>query len=343
MTLEAVPLAAAPSATPVTPVRARSGFHCLRGSRRLRVTPRFGEGGRDVEVKYLWVGEPGAPTVVVQGGISASRDVCRIDGHAEHGWWDELVGPGKAIDLDHVRVLAIDWLSADELGAPAVSSTDQADILAALLDALHVGRVHGFVGASYGAMVGLAFASRHGHRLEQLVALAGAHRAHPLATAQRSIQRNILRLGLANGCIEDATALARQLAMTTYRGSAEFAQRFSGEAEFVDGRFRLPVEGWLEHAGKKFAGSFDAKRYLSLSESIDLHDVDPASVHAPTTLIGFATDRLVPLSDLCELQRGLGISASLEVVESLYGHDGFLKEHVRLAPLLREALFMPSA
>src|SRR5690625_4824094 len=275
MTLEAVPLAAAPSATPVTPVRARTGFHCLRGSRRLHVTPRFGEGGRDIEVKYLWVGEPGAPTVVVQGGISASRDVCRIEGHTEQGWWNELVGPGKAIDLEHVRVLAIDWLSADELGAPAVSSADQADVLAALLDALHVGRVHAFVGASYGAMVGLAFASRHGHRLERIVALAGAHRAHPLSTAQRSIQRNILRLGLANGCVEDATALARQLAMTTYRGSAEFAQRFSGEAEFVDGRFRLPVEGWLEHAGKKFAGSFDAKRYLSLSESIDLHDVDP--------------------------------------------------------------------
>ncbi|HET7266730.1 MAG TPA: homoserine O-succinyltransferase [Oleiagrimonas sp.] len=342
MSLEAVPLATTLSATPVTPVRMRTGFHCLRGRRRLHVTPRYGEGGRNIEVKYLWVGEPGAPTVIVQGGISASRDVCHITDHTDNGWWDELVGPGKAIDLTRVRVLAIDWLSADELGASAVSTTDQADILAALLDALHVGRVHGFVGASYGAMVGLAFAARHAHRLDRLVALAGAHRSHPLSTAQRSIQRNILRMGLANGCIDEAVSLARQLAMTTYRGSAEFAQRFDGQAEFSDGRFRLPVESWLEHVGKKFAGNFDAGRYLSLSESIDLHSVDPASVHAPTTLIGFATDRLVPLSDLCELQRGLGISASLEVVESLYGHDGFLKEHVRLAPLLREALSMPA-
>lgn len=341
MTLEAVPLAAAPSVASVAPVPARTGFHCLRGSRRLHVTPRFGEGGCEVEVKYLWAGAPGAPTVIVQGGISASRDVCRVDGQPDSGWWSELVGPGKAIDLDRVRVLAIDWLSADELGAAAVSSTDQADVLAALLDALRIGRVAAFIGSSYGAMTGLAFASRHGHRLERLVALAGAHRPHPLATAQRSIQRNILRLGLDNGCADEAISLARQLAMTTYRGTSEFAQRFEGEAEFSDGRFRLPVEGWLEHAGRKFAGHFDPRRYLSLSESIDLHAVDPASVHTPTTLIGFASDRLVPLSDLCELQRCLGTPASLEVIESLYGHDGFLKEHARLAPLLREALFMP--
>jgi homoserine O-acetyltransferase len=126
--------------------------------------------------------------------------------------------------------------------------------------------------------------------------------------------------------------------MTTYRGAEEFNQRFSGSAEFRDGRFRLPVEDWLEHAGSRFVGRFDAHRYLSLSESIDLHAVAPDTVRVPTTLIGFASDRLVPLADLCELQRRLGAPASLEVVESRYGHDGFLKEHTRLAPLLREAL-----
>ncbi|HEX7339377.1 MAG TPA: homoserine O-succinyltransferase [Rhodanobacteraceae bacterium] len=342
MALVAVPLASSPAAalTPVAKVRTRNNFKCLRGSRSVSMTPRYGEGSCAVEVKYLWAGKPGAPTVIVQGGISASRDVCDVDGQEQPGWWRELVGSGKAIDLDEVRVLSIDWLSADELGAASVSSTDQADILAALLDALHIGRVAAFVGSSYGAMVGLAFASRYGHRVEKLVALAGAHRPHPLSTAQRSIQRNILRLGLANGCIEEATSLARQLAMTTYRGANEFAQRFAGEAAFTDGHFQLPVESWLDHCGKKFAGHFDARRYLSLSESIDLHAVDPATVHTPATLIGFASDRLVPLSDLCELQHGLGASASLEVVESLYGHDGFLKESVRLAPLLREALSM---
>ena len=57
-----------------------------------------------------------------------------------------------------------------------------------------------------------------------------------------------------------------------------------------------------------------------------------------STLIGFPSDRLVPLSDLCELQTRLHGAATLEVVDSPYGHDAFLKEPEQLAPLLRGAL-----
>ena len=313
-------------------------FACVRATRRVSLAPRFGDGVREVDVRYLWAGAPGAPTVVVQGGISADRDVCATVEHAVPGWWESSVGAGRAIDLDRVRVLAIDWLDADDIGAVSVSSEDQADALAALLGALSIERVDAFIGASYGAMVGLAFAARHPEHLSKLVALAGAHRPHPLATAQREVQRGVVRLGIENGCVDDALALARQLALTTYRGSAEFVRRFPGGAEYRDGRFRLPVEGWLEHNGRKFAAHFDARRYLALSESIDLHDIDPASVHVPATLIGFASDRLVPLADLCELQQRLGAAASLDVIDTPHGHDGFLKEPERLAPLLREAL-----
>lgn len=318
--------------------RTHAPFACLRATRRVRISPRYGEGTAAVEVRYLWAGAPGAPTVIVQGGISADRDVCASAEHASPGWWESQVGRGRAIDLDRVRVLAIDWLDADDLDAPSVSSEDQADALAALLDALGISRVEAFVGASYGAMVGLAFATRHGDRLGRLVALAGAHRPHPYATAQRAVQRGIVKLGIENGCADEALSLARQLALTTYRSGDEIGRRFAGGAEFQDGRFRLPVEGWLEHHGRRFVARFDARRYLALSESIDLHDIDPQAVRAPAVLVGFASDRLVPLSDLCALQQRLGAPASLDVIETRYGHDGFLKEHEKLAPLLREAL-----
>ena len=313
-------------------------FTCLRGSRHVRIAPCYGQDAIDAEVRYLWAGAPGAPTVIVQGGISADRDVCGTTEHAASGWWETMVGAGRAIDLDRVRVLAIDWLDAGDMQAPSISSADQGDALAALLDALGIVRVEAFVGASYGAMVGLAFAARHAGRLSRLVVLAGAHRPHPFATAQRAVQRGIVKLGLDNGCVDDALSLARQLAVTTYRNGEEIGRRFAGGAERRDGRFRLPVEDWLEHHGRRFVARFDAHRYLALSESIDLHEVDPKAVRVPTALIGFASDRLVPLADLCELQQRLGAPASLEVIETPYGHDGFLKEHERLAPLLREAL-----
>jgi homoserine O-acetyltransferase/O-succinyltransferase len=322
---------------PDRPDTARA-FQCVRAVRRIRVAPRYGEGAREVDLRYLWTGATGAPTVIVQGGISAGRDVCATAGQALPGWWEALVGPGRAIDLGRVRVLAIDWLDVSDLDATAVTGEDQADALAGLLDALGIARIAAFIGASYGAMVGLAFAARHPHRVAELVVLAGAHRPHPLASAQRAVQRAIVRLGLDNGCVDDALSLARQLALTTYRGDGEFARRFAGAAEYRDGRFRLPVEDWLEHHGRRFVDRFGPRRYLALSESIDLHDVDPASVRVPATLIGFTSDRLVPLSDLCELQQRLGANATLHVIETPHGHDGFLKEHARLAPLLRETL-----
>ncbi|AIF49326.1 homoserine O-succinyltransferase MetX [Dyella japonica] len=310
-----------------------------RCTRRLVVTPKYGSAPCEVEVSYLWCGAPDAPTVIVQGGISATRDVVALDGEAAPGWWQAQVGSGQPLDLDRYRVLSIDWITpADLTGVQAVSSEDQADALAALVEALGINRVHAFIGSSYGAMVALAFAARHPYALGRLVLLAGAHRPHPLATAQRSVQRGIVRLGLESGQADQALALARQLAMTTYRGSEEFAKRFTAAPEFRDGRFHFPVEDYLEHAGRRFVERFDVERFLALSESIDLHDVTPEQVAAPATLIGFPSDRLVPLADLCELQRRLHGPATLEVVESPYGHDAFLKETDRLAPLLRDAL-----
>ncbi|MEO6798554.1 MAG: homoserine O-succinyltransferase [Rhodanobacter sp.] len=319
-------------------LRSAPGIPVQHGTRRVTLVPKYADGQREVDVSYSWFGAVGAPTIVVQGGISADRNITALDEQAPAGWWQALVGDGAAIDLACWRVLVIDWLDGAQLGVSAVSSEDQADALAALLRALGVAQVHAFVGASYGAMVALAFGARHARLVGKLVLLAGAHRPHPLSTAQRSVQRGIVRLGQASGQVDEALALARQLAITTYRGSAEFGRRFAGAPEQRDGRFHFPVEDYLAHQGHRFVERFDAERFLVLSESIDLHNVEPEEVPTPATLIGFPSDRLVPLADLCELQRRLRGPATLEVVESPYGHDAFLKEPEQLAPLLREAL-----
>ena len=314
---------------------------CLRAGSVVDLKPAHADTVRGVELRYLCLGVANGPTVIVQGGISAGRDVCSGSAHAGRGWWEELVGPGRAIDTTQVRVLAIDWLDAETLDVDCITTEDQADALAALLDALNLRSAAAFVGASYGAMVGLAFAARHADRLDRLVAIAGSHRPHPMASAQRAVQRGILQLGIDTGRETEAVSLARQLALTTYRGSTELAERFAGRAEQCDGRWQLPVESWLQHNGRKFSGQCSARRYLALSQSIDLHFVDPASIRVPVSLIGIASDRLVPLADLCELQRELAGHASLDVIDSRCGHDGFLLEHAQLSTLLTELLRQP--
>ena len=313
----------------------------------IRLTPRHGAGVREVRVRYALYGAAGAPVVVVQGGISASRHAASRDGGA--GWWEPIVGDDRAIDTRRFRVLSIEWLDRAAFGSPscddlrAIGSEDQADAIAALLPELGIRRLHAFVGASYGAMVGLVFAARHPERVARLVAIAGAHRAHPLAIAVRNLQREIVRVAARHGDVRTGLDLARRLAMTTYRGEREFAERCTGAPEFRAGRYRFAEESWLEAAGQKFVERFNAERFLALSESIDLHAVAPESVRVPAALIGIASDRLVPLADLCELQRRSGAPASLHVIDSRYGHDAFLKETAQIGPLITEALSTGSA
>ena len=321
---------------PASPAAAATPANVSEGETLIRLQPRHGEGACEVRLRWRLHGAADAPLLAVLGGISAD---CRVAGDADGpGWWDALAGAGQAIDPLHHRILAIHWLDARDLGAPAIDSADQADALAALLDALALPRLHALVGSSYGAMVGLAFAARHPQRLQHLIAVAGAHCAHPQAAALRAVQRSIVRFALESGDAASGLALARQLAMIGYRSPRELALRFAAPSVLRDGRVRVAAEDWLQAAGARFAQRFDAERFLSLSESIDLHAVDPAAVRVPTTLIGFSSDQLVPLADLCALQRGLGASCELHVLDSDYGHDAFLKEAVALGALLRGCL-----
>lgn len=310
----------------------------IRGVERLRLCPVYATDPVEAGIRFCLHGDANAPVVVIQGGISAHRDVCDSATATAAGWWSDLAGPARAIDTARWRVLAIDWLAPQDLDARAVASADQADAIAALLDRLGITRVAAFVGASYGAMVGLAFAQRHGERLDRLVAISGAHRPHPIATALRAIQREIVRFGLDTNEPARGLALARALAMTTYRGEAEFAARFAAEPADDGERFRFPVESYLLAAGAKFVDRFDPRRYLGLSESIDLHRADPAAIRVPTAVIAVGSDRLVPVADLQALADSIAAPTSFDRIESPYGHDAFLKEPAALGALLRRIL-----
>lgn len=289
-------------------------------------------------------GPDAAPVVAVLGGISAHREVAGGEGAA--GWWPSLVREGGGIDLDRYRVLGFDWLGGSEGTTgpragepfPSVDPADQAEILARLLDHLGIERLRAVVGASYGAMVALAFGAAHHARAGRLVVVSGAHRPHPLATAWRSVQRRIVRLGLEHGAGREALAIARGLAMTTYRSAAEFGARFDGDAVRDDRAFRFPVDAYLDARGEAFAARVLPEAFLCLSESIDLQDVDPARVRTPATLVAVTSDVLVPPEQMRELAGRLGAPCRLAEIESLYGHDAFLKEDALLAPLIAEAL-----
>lgn len=307
-----------------------------RGEVRIELDLRHA-GRRTVALRYEILGERTQPALFVAGGISAHRHLAASSDFAEAGWWEQQVGAGKPLDPNEHCLVAFDWLGADgDLDAP-LDPADQADAIAALLDALRIGRLQAFVGCSYGAMVGLQFAARHGTRLEQLVAISGVHRSHPYASAWRALQRRAVALGALQCDETHGLALARQLAILSYRTPEEFAARFDA-AQVSDGRVRVGAEDYLDHCGATYVQRTSPTAYLRLSESIDLQAIDPTAIRLPVTVVAVAEDRLVPLSDAYDLVERLRGETRLRVLRSLYGHDAFLKEEAAVAAILREAL-----
>jgi homoserine O-acetyltransferase len=159
-----------------------------------------------------------------------------------------------------------------------------------------------------------------------------------MSTAWRSVQRAIVRYALGHGEGPRGLTLARALAMATYRSAREFEERFPGPAEAGPGGFRFPVEAYLMARGASYAAHYRPEAFVCLSESIDLHRVEPAEIRVPTTLLAVQEDQLVPLADMRELRDRHGGNCSLVEISSLYGHDAFLKETEVLRDLIARAL-----
>ncbi len=296
---------------------------------------------REPRVAYRLVGPPDAPVVAVLGGISAHRFLA-----GPEGWWPDVVGANLGVDTTRFRVLGMDYLGGlggsstpDGLNAfPPVDSIDQARMLRRIVLHLGLGSLHAIVGASYGGMVALSFAARDAALVNRIVIVSAADRAQVLSTAWRSVQRQIVREAIARGDGAAGLKLARALAMATYRSQREFAARFAGPAVRDAERFRFPIEGYLFARGDDYAQKYRAESFLALSESIDLHSVDPAQVRTPATLIAVHEDQLVPFEDMRSLAARLPGPNRLVPINSIFGHDAFLKEARLLNPILTDVL-----
>lgn len=283
-------------------------------------------------------GPKNGPVVVAAGGISAGRVLFAKEDATETapGWWEGVAGPGEALDLNTYRVMSIEF--APRLPASRVytiTTHDQARLVRLLLDQLGAETIYAFIGASYGAMIALAFAELYPDAVERLCIISAAHRAHPMATAFRGLQRRLLRFGQDNGRPQEGISLARQLAMTTYRSSEEFSQRFDGPPPAEAGE-NYTVCGYLRSRGDAYSAT-DVNRWISMSDSLDRHRVDPAKIKARVFLAAVPTDRLVPYEDMQHLHEKLADSVFIDF-PSLYGHDAFLKEIPLVSEIVRTAL-----
>ncbi|WP_439943891.1 homoserine O-acetyltransferase MetX [Streptomyces sp. BBFR115] len=298
-------------------------------------------------------------------------------GHPSPGWWDGLVGAGRALDTDRWFVVAPNVLggcqgstgpSSPAPGGrpwgsrfPFLTQRDQVSVEADLADALGIDRWALVVGGSMGGMRALEWAVSYPERTGALLLLATTAAASAEQIAWATVQLHAVRGDphWRGGDYHDAgpgrgphagLGLARRLAHVTYRSEPELQSRFGrapqgAEDPWQGGRYQ--VESYLDHHAAKLVRRFDAGSYVTLTEAMNSHDIGRgrggvraalSRVTAPALVAGVDSDRLYPPYQQAELAAGIPTADRLRVIESPYGHDGFLIEAEQVASLVAELL-----
>jgi homoserine O-acetyltransferase/O-succinyltransferase len=298
---------------------------------------------------------PDAPQVLVVHALTGSAD-------AAGDWWTPLIGPGRALDTRRVGVLcanllggrygstgptSVDPATGAPFGAtfPVLTARDEARALWALADRLGIGRFALVTGGSLGGMIAQEVALERPDAVGHLLPMAA-----PAATGAMAIAWNHIQLELIDRLGNEGLAIARQLAMTTYRSEDDFDGRF-GRGREADGRFS--IASYLDHQGGKLLGRFDPDTYRVLVGVMDGHDVGRdrggitaayralASSGTAVTGVGIPGDILYgpdQVRALVDNASAAGVAATYRELRSSKGHDAFLIEWDQLTAIVGDAL-----
>lgn len=322
----------------------------------------------------------------VYGALSERRDnailVCHaLSGSARVGdWWPQLFGEHGIFDLSRDCVICVNIIGScygstgpqtinpvtgKAFGAsfPLIDARDWVRSQALLLDHLGVERLRAVIGGSIGGMQAIQWAIDRPGRVENCIAI-GAAPLTAMGLALNHLQRQAIvndakwRKGEyeAGDGPNAGLALARSLAMISYKSENLFAERFArnpnrnGEDPLRSLTGRYDIGGYLDYQGAIFTRRFDANSYLAITKAMD--NFHPAHgyeseraalerVKARVLLVGISSDWLFPPAEikaLAERIKRAGADAEYAELQSTHGHDGFLAEPDAFAPIVRHWL-----
>lgn len=296
-------------------------------------------------------------------------------GHPMPGWWDGVAGPGAPIDTNRWCVVATNVLGGcygstgpsslapdgKPWGSrfPHISVRDQVEADVTALAALGITEVAAVIGGSMGGARALEWIISHPDRVRAGLLLAVCARATANQIGTQTTQIAAIKNDpnwqggdyYDSGLTPDAgLAIARRVAHLTYRGEVELDTRFGndsqGEEDPTNGG-RYAVQSYLEYQGDKLVDRFDAGSYVVLTETLNSYDVGRgrggvrkalSECPVPVVVGGITSDRLYPLRLQEELAELLPGCTELDIIESIYGHDGFLIETDAVNELIGKTL-----
>lgn len=312
------------------------------------------------------------PTIAYQtwGKLNDTYDNAVLVCHALTGntqadiWFEGLIGPGRFLDPDKHFIICSNVLGScygttgpksinPESGKPyridfpKVTIRDMVRLTQRLLDELSIRNLEMVIGGSMGGMQALEFCIMDPRPSSAvLIGMGKAHR--PWAVGISHTQRKAIYTdpNWQGGYYTDdnppaqGLALARMIAMNSYRSPQNFDQKFGRKLQADANIYQ--VESYLNYQGEKIVERFDAVSYVRLSEAMDAHDVAQGrgsykeilgGVKVPVLVIGIDSDWLYPVDEQKELADLLHHGEYGEI-QSPYGHDAFLIEFDQMNSLL---------
>jgi homoserine O-acetyltransferase len=319
--------------------------------------------------------------VMVLHALTGDSHVTGPDGPGDErgGWWEGVAGPGAPIDTSRWCAIATNVLGGFRGSTgpssvapdgkpwgsrfPQVTVRDQVEADVAALEALGITEVAAVVGGSMGGARALEWIVGHPDKVRAALVLAVGARATADQIGTQSTQVAAIKSDpdwqngdyYGTGRAPDrGMQIARRFAHLTYRGEAELDSRFANDPQgdedpSVGGRYS--VQSYLEYQARKLLARFDAGTYVALTDALSSHDVGRGrggvaaalqNCPVPVVIGGITSDRLYPLRLQEELAALLPGCTELNVVDSVYGHDGFLLETEAVGKLIRQTLDLAS-
>jgi homoserine O-acetyltransferase len=281
---------------------------------------------------YGELNESGSNAILLCHAFSGNHHAAGKNKESEIGWWDEIVGPNKAIDTDKYYVVCCNNLggcsgssgpttinpsSEKPYGKnfPQISVKDWVNSQKMLMDKIGVPYWHLVAGGSLGGMQALEWAISYPNDIKKAGIFAAASNSSTQNIALNEVARESIRKDqnfhdgeyLEHNVIpKSGLKTARMLGHITYLSEelmdSRFGRRFQDEDSKVDQEVDFEVENYLQYKGEKFSESFDANSYILMTKAMDgyvagqdigLRDA-MKNVKSQLLIVGFYSDWLYP-------------------------------------------------
>ena len=298
-------------------------------------------------------------------------------GDQEPGWWDNMIGPGKAFDTDQYFVICSNVIGGCKgstgpssvnpqtgkpyaLDFPMITIADMVNAQRRLVDHLDIEKLLTVVGGSMGGMQVLQWVAAYPERVRSVIPIATALKNSPQQIAFNEVIRQSIMADPAwrqgdyydYGQPEKGLAVARMIGHITFMSDQSMEEKFSRRLKNGNYGFKFgldfEVEGYLRNRGDNFVKRFDANSYLYVTKAMDYFDLSdgkmiPKGVEPATRflVVSFKSDWLYPSYQSQEIVRQLKTrqaDVTYCEVSSTYGHDAFLLEVEEQTALIRPFL-----